>query len=119
MPEPTDDDVPYETLEDARSRRFLFEAIPVMRKVIAAGDTSSEPVELMDPEYVAARCADMIEEDPAAPLPEHCNDPAIREAADTFVARRRGSNDEDEMAQELGDSAAAIANSAEAAVEGD
>lgn len=94
---PTDEDVPYEERDEAESRRFLFEAIPMMRKAITSGDTSSEPVDLMDPDFLAGRCADMIEEDPSAPLPEHCNDPAIRKAADEFVGRRRSADFGDEM----------------------
>lgn len=85
---PTGDDVPYETVRDARSRRFLFEAIPLMRKVIAAGDTSPDPLEMMRDNQAAARCADLIEADPAAPLPKRCDDPAIREQADSYRERR-------------------------------
>ncbi len=86
---PTGDDVPYETARDARSRRFLFEAIPLMRKVIAAGDTSPDPMEMMGDDQAAARCADLIEAEPAAPLPKRCDDPAIREQADIYLERRR------------------------------
>ncbi|MFM7378896.1 MAG: hypothetical protein ACKO1O_12345 [Erythrobacter sp.] len=94
---PTGDDVPYAVQSDAKTRRYLLGMIPRMRAAIAAGDTASEPLDLMDPDFVAGRCADMIEEDAAAPLPDHCNDPAIRKAADVFVARRRSADFADEM----------------------
>ncbi len=90
---PQGDDVEYEALRDARSRRFLFEAIPLMRKVIAAGDTSSDPMAMMDDRVAAGRCADMMEEDPAALLPARCNDPAIRKQADIYLRNRRGDDD--------------------------
>lgn len=89
VPMPTGKDVAYETVRDARSRRFLFEAIPLMRKVIAAGDTSPDPLEMMGDNQAAARCADLIEADPAAPLPKRCGEPAIRKQADIYLERRR------------------------------
>jgi hypothetical protein len=118
VPVPTGDDVPDEAAEDARSRRFLFEAIPLMRKVILAENTSSEPVELMDPEYVAARCADLIEEGTSAPLPNHCNEPAIRKAAEEYVRRRAGDDFGDERPRDADTSADAIGDAADAAAEG-
>jgi hypothetical protein len=95
---PEGDDVPYETVRDARSRRFLFEAIPLMRAVIAAGDTSPDPLEMMDDRAAAGSCADLIEEDPAAPLPKRCNDPAIRKQTDIFLKNRRADSDAAAMA---------------------
>ncbi|MBA4007381.1 MAG: hypothetical protein C0486_01195 [Erythrobacter sp.] len=108
---PTDETVPYEQRRDAESRRFLHSQIAMMRKAITAGDTSSEPVDLMDPDFLAGRCADLIEEDPSAPLPDHCNDPAIRKAAEEFVRRRRSADFGDEMPKDA-DSAAAAAEDA-------
>lgn len=90
---PQGDDVEYEAVRDARSRRFLFEMIPLMRKVIAAGNTSSDPMEMMDDRVAAGRCADMIEEDPAAPLPARCTEPAVRKQADIYLKNRRGDDD--------------------------
>ncbi len=95
---PEGDDVPYETVRDARSRRFLFEAIPLMRAVIAAGDTSPDPLEMMDDRAAAGSCADLIEENPAAALPKRCNDPAIRKQADIFLKNRRADSDAVAMA---------------------
>ena len=95
---PQDRKVPYSARSDARSRRFLFEAIPLMRAVIAAGDTSSDPLELMDDRVAAGRCADWIEEDPAATLPKRCNDPAIRKQTDIFLKNRRADSDAAAMA---------------------
>ena len=114
---PTGDDVPYEIESDARSRRFLFDAIPLMRKVIAAGDTSTEPLELMGDDYAASVCADMIEADAAATLPERCSEASIRMEADEMLEQRRASG-EDEIAEEAEDSAGAIVDSVDAIAKG-
>lgn len=90
---PTGDDVPYEVESDAATRRYLFDMIPKMRAVIAGGDTSSEPLALMDDDFVAALCADMIETDASATLPDRCSEPAIRKQAETFVENRRSAGD--------------------------
>jgi len=97
--------VPEQTRKEARSRRFLFKAIPAMRKVIDAGDASSTPLDLMGADFAGQACADRIEADPAAPLPERCNDPEVRERMQKVLGYRkdRAAEDDSALAAEKGD----------------
>lgn len=87
---PESDDVEYERRQDAQARRFLFELAPLMRSVIVAEDKSSEPLALMPADFVASVCVDLIEEG-ETDLPERCDEPAVRDYVDRFLARRRQS----------------------------
>jgi hypothetical protein len=104
---PTGNDSSYEAEEDARSRRFLLEAIPLMREVIAAGDRSPEPLELMADDYVASVCADMIAADASVVLPSRCNEPAISKTTKEFLENRRAS-EEGTSAEEAAEAAASV-----------
>jgi hypothetical protein len=104
---PKDRKVPYSARSDASSRRFLFDNIPLMRKVIEAGDSSSFPIELMDSDMAGWACADLT--DAGAPLHPRCAEPAVREQMQDILDIRRNNPPEDEA------SAADIAEAAEAA----
>jgi hypothetical protein len=91
---PTDRKVPYKTRNDARSRRFLFEAIPVMRTVIAAGDASSFPIDLMDSDMAGWACADLT--DAGEPLHPRCAEPAVQERMQKILDIRRNNPPEGE-----------------------
>jgi len=104
---PTDRKVPYKTRDEARSRRFLFDTIPVMRKVIEAGDASSFPIDLMDSDMAGWACADL--NDAGEPLHARCAEPAVEERMQEILDIRRNNPPEDEA------SAADAAEEAEAA----
>lgn len=92
---PTDPKTDYRVRKAAESRRFLLGMIPLMRKVIDAGDASSTPLDLMSADFAGNACADLIEADAAAPLPERCNDPKVRERTQKVLGYRknRAAND--------------------------
>lgn len=105
---PKGNDVPYEVKREARNRRFLFENIPLMRKVIEAGDASSFPVDLMDSDMAGWACADLS--DAGDPLHARCAEPAVQKRMQKILDSRRNDPPEDEA------SAADAAAEAEAAV---
>ncbi len=92
---PTGEEVAYEQRRDAESRRFLFETIPLMRKVIDAGDSSTTPLDLMGADFAGEACADLIEADAAAPLPERCDAPKVRERTQRVLGYRKDRAAED------------------------
>lgn len=63
---------------DAEARAYLLEDIPKMRSVIEAGDTSSDPLNLMPTRQAARQCREMIEEG-KSPLPQRCEAPDVQE----------------------------------------
>jgi hypothetical protein len=101
---PTDRKVPYQTRDEARSRRFLFDMIPQLGKTIAAGDRSAEPLDLV-PEMVAANlCADRAEAGAATPAQDRCSEEAMRKEVSEILERRRKWAQEDAtLADEMGD----------------
>lgn len=86
---PTDKKVPYEQRREAESRRFLHDQTLRMRRVIDAGDASPTPLDLMSADFAGQACADLIEADVAAALPERCNDPKVRERTQRVLAYRK------------------------------
>ena len=108
---PTDKTVPYEQRRDAKSRRFLHDQALLMRKVIDAGDSASTPLDLMSVDFAGAACADLIEADAAAPLPERCNEPLVRERTQEVLRNRK------DRAAKGGPTAGEVADDAEEAAE--
>jgi hypothetical protein len=99
---PKDRKADYAVRKNAESRRFLLVQAAALRKVIDAGDTSSTPLDLMSADFAGAACADRIEADAAATLPERCNEPAVRERARELLEYRKARTAEDEaMAREM------------------
>lgn len=103
---PKDRAVPYEVRSKARSRRFLFDAIPLMRKVIAAGDASSFPIDLMDEDMAGWACADLADAGGPDPLPPRCAEPAVRSEMEKVLGIRR--NNPPEAADPASDAADAV-----------
>ncbi|MCL9998278.1 MAG: hypothetical protein NBV68_02760 [Erythrobacter sp.] len=102
VPEPTDRNADYAVRKNAENRRFLLVQAAALRKVIEAGDTSSTPLDLMGADFAGNACADLIEADAAAPLPERCNDPKVRERTNRVLEYRKARTAEDEsMAREV------------------
>jgi len=108
---PTDKKVPYEQRREAESRRFLHDQTPRMRKAIDAGDASPTPLDLMDADFAGTACADLIEADAAAPLPERCNETKVRERTEEVREYRKARTADDErMAREVPEEAGDSAN---------
>jgi hypothetical protein len=104
VPEPTDRKAEYAVRKNAENRRFLLRQIAALRKVIDAGDTASEPLDLV-PEQVAAHlCAEREEAGIANPQPDRCTTPALREqVAEVLEFRRNQERDDRALAAEKGD----------------
>lgn len=86
LPEPQKNDR-SETAKEARERRSWLAFIDKLNIVIARGDRSSEPLDLLDAHTAAGLCLNNEEKGkPADPL---CASPAIKQEAESMRERRK------------------------------
>lgn len=70
------EDASYDAQNAANARRYLFDTIPVMRRLIARGETSSEPFDLIPLQMAMWKCEELSETGEVA-MPERCSEPEL------------------------------------------
>ncbi len=78
---PEGDSVPYRVRDEAEGLRYLLGQIDIMRRVIEAGDSSSEQVDLLPSDIASWRCEELSEAGEAQ-LPARCTELMTRSAID-------------------------------------